>query len=43
MGFPNEFKKSSITSEAYKQIGNSVCVPLIQEIARQIKEQISFV
>ena len=43
MGFPNEFKKSSITSEAYKQIGNSVCVPLIQEIARQVKEQISFV
>ena len=30
-------KKSNILGEAYKQIGNSVCVPLIQEIARQIK------
>ncbi len=39
MGFPREFKKSSIIGEAYKQIGNSVCVPLIQEIARQIKIQ----
>lgn len=39
MGFPSEFKKSSIIGEAYKQIGNSVCIPLIQEIARQIKIQ----
>ena len=39
MGFPNDFKKSNIIGEAYKQIGNSVCVPLVQEIARQIKEQ----
>lgn len=39
MGFPNEFKKSNIAGEAYKQIGNSVCIPLIQEVARQIKEQ----
>lgn len=39
MGFPSAFKKSSVIGEAYKQIGNSVCVPLIQEIARQIKEQ----
>lgn len=39
MGFPDDFKKSNIAGEAYKQIGNSVCVPLIQEIARQIKEQ----
>lgn len=39
MGFPSEFKKSSVIGEAYKQIGNSVCVPLIQEIARQIKIQ----
>lgn len=39
MGFPSDFKKSNIAGEAYKQIGNSVCVPLIQEIARQIKKQ----
>ncbi len=39
MGFPADFKKSEIIGEAYKQIGNSVCVPLIQEIARQIHKQ----
>lgn len=39
MGFPANFKKSNIIGEAYKQIGNSVCVPLIQEIARQIRQQ----
>lgn len=39
MGFPEDFKKSNIIGEAYKQIGNSVCVSLIQEIARQISEQ----
>ncbi|MEY3827088.1 MAG: hypothetical protein RLZZ148_1906 [Cyanobacteriota bacterium] len=26
-------------SAAYKQIGNSVCVPMIRELALQIKEQ----
>lgn len=39
MGFPENFIKSNIRGEAYKQIGNSVCVPLIQEIANQIKKQ----
>lgn len=39
MGFPSDFKKNSIIGEAYKEIGNSVCVPLIQEIAKQIKLQ----
>ncbi|MCD7740064.1 MAG: DNA (cytosine-5-)-methyltransferase [Candidatus Gastranaerophilales bacterium] len=39
MGFPENFQKSTIIGEAYKQIGNSVCVPLVQEIARQIKLQ----
>lgn len=39
MGFPSSFKKSPIIGEAYKQIGNSVCIPLIQEIAHQIKIQ----
>lgn len=39
MGFPDDFKKCSILGDAYKQIGNSVCVPLVQEIAHQIKIQ----
>lgn len=38
-GFPKEFKfPHSITlDDAYKQIGNSVCVPVIRRIAEQIK------
>lgn len=39
MGFPTDFKICSIKTEAYKQIGNSVCVSMIQEIAKQIKQQ----
>ena len=40
MGFPEKFVKTTNLSEAYKQIGNSVCVPMIKEIAQQIKEQL---
>lgn len=36
-GFPDNFKKSKNKSEAYRQIGNSVCVPMIEEIAKKIK------
>ncbi len=39
MGFPENFIKSEKVGERYKQIGNSVCVPMIAEIAKQIKEQ----
>lgn len=39
MGFPNSYKKISPIAEQYKQIGNSVCVPVISEVARLIKEQ----
>lgn len=39
MGFPDNFKKSDTLGDAYKQIGNSVCIPLIQELANQIKKQ----
>ncbi len=37
MGFPKTFKKHPILTECYKQIGNSVCVPLIEEIALSLK------
>jgi DNA (cytosine-5)-methyltransferase 1 len=40
MGFPDKFKKISNTGELYRQIGNSVCVPMIKEITKQIKEQL---
>lgn len=39
MGFPNGFKKDSTRSYAYKQIGNTVAVPIINEICKQIVEQ----
>lgn len=38
MGFPNDFKIANITfNNAYKQIGNSVCVPIIARMAKNIK------
>ena len=40
MGFPDDFIKIYNTSELYKQIGNSVCIPMIQEVAKQIKKQL---
>lgn len=37
MGFPKNFKIANITPKsAYKQIGNSVCVPIIKKTAKQI-------
>lgn len=40
MGFPESFIRSANLGEQYRQIGNSVCIPMIQEIAYQIKEQL---
>lgn len=39
MGFPENFKISENKSEAYKQIGNSVCIPMVTELATQILNQ----
>jgi DNA (cytosine-5)-methyltransferase 1 len=39
MGFPDKFVKINNTAELYRQIGNSVCIPMIQAISQQIKEQ----
>ena len=38
-GFPKEFyfPKGTTIQNAYKQIGNSVCVPVINRLAEQIK------
>lgn len=40
MGFPDKFKLIESKSELYRQIGNSVCVPMIKEIGLQIKKQL---
>jgi DNA (cytosine-5)-methyltransferase 1 len=40
MGFPEKFKKINNLGDLYRQVGNSVCVPMIKEITRQIKIQL---
>ena len=40
MGFPDEFIRDGSVSEQYRQIGNSVCIPMIQAIVKQIKAQL---
>lgn len=38
-GFPNEYRFPKISmASAYKQCGNTVCVPVIKRIAKQIKK-----
>lgn len=39
-GFPSDFKfpKGTTMRKAYKQVGNSVCVPVIRRIAEKIKK-----
>ena len=39
MGFPDTFKIYGKKQEAYKQIGNSICTPMVQNIAQQIDKQ----
>ena len=36
MGFPENFIKNTSLGDSYRQIGNSVCVPMIKEITEQI-------
>lgn len=38
-GFPSNYKfpKGTTLNQAYKQIGNSVCVPIIEKLAKEIK------
>lgn len=39
-GFPKNFKKNCSKVELYKQIGNSVTVPMVEAIAKEIKNQL---
>ncbi len=41
MGFPKDFKSSTVLGNSYKQIGNSVCVPMIYQIALEVKKELS--
>ena len=40
MGFPDKFIKNTSLGDSYRQIGNSVCIPMIKEITKQIKVQL---
>lgn len=40
MGFPDEYIKVSTISQQYRQLGNSVCVKMIEAIAEEIKKQL---
>ena len=40
MGFPNNFKLLDNKAELYKQIGNSVAIPMIKAVMEQIKTQL---
>lgn len=39
MGFPENFKKIGSSANLYERIGNSVCVNMIDEVAKQVKKQ----
>ena len=38
-GFPEEFRLPSAKTVAYRQLGNAVAVPVVKELAEQIKKQ----
>jgi DNA (cytosine-5)-methyltransferase 1 len=42
MGFPDKFKIHTNLAECYKQIGNSVCIPVMYELASQIRQQVFY-
>jgi len=40
MGFPKDYKKIGKKTQLYKRIGNSICVPMVKEIGKQIEKQL---
>lgn len=38
-GFPEDFKKISIKTQLYKQVGNSISPKMVEEIGKEIKNQ----
>lgn len=39
MGFPDDYKKIGLKSKLYQRIGNSICVNMVKEIAREVVNQ----
>lgn len=39
MGFPNDFIKVGTKAKLYERIGNSVCVPMIRSVAKEVINQ----
>jgi len=39
MGFPENFCRTGAIGEQYRQVGNSVCVPMVAAIGREIVKQ----
>lgn len=39
MGFPKDYRKISAAGEQYRQLGNSVCVPMIAAVAEELNNQ----
>lgn len=39
MGFPEDFIKIGPQGQLYQRIGNSICVPMVEAIAKEIKNQ----
>ncbi len=40
MGFPDNFKLIGTSSKLYNRIGNSIVIPMVEEIAQQVKKQL---
>lgn len=40
MGFPDDFELPETKTPAYRQLGNSVCVPIVRIIAESLREQL---
>lgn len=41
MGFPDGFARPSPASEQYRQVGNSICVPMVREVAKRLADEAS--
>ena len=40
MGFKDDFKLLGSKAKLYNRIGNSIVIPMVEEIAKQVKKQI---
>ena len=40
MGFSDDFKKIGSKAKQYNRVGNSIVIPMVEEIAKQVKHQI---